>query len=68
MGLRRWLEQRREKGDAAAVRRAEDEMRSGSLQEREAIEGSVEGLSADNLAERRMGEGSMRNPDRLGGF
>ena len=68
MGLRAWFAKRRKAEDEAAIRRAEDEMRSGSVEEREIISGGIEGLAADNRAERRIGEGSVRDVDRLGGF
>jgi hypothetical protein len=68
MGIRRWLEQRREKGDADAVKRAEDEMYAGSPEERDIIAGDMEGRASDARAEGRMGEASIRDVDRLGGF
>jgi hypothetical protein len=68
MGIRTWLSKMRKSEDDAAVRRAEDEMRSGSPEEREAISGDIEGLGADNRSERRAGEGSISDVDRLGGF
>jgi hypothetical protein len=68
MGIRSWLAQRREKEDANAVKRAEDEMYSGSPEERDIIAGDIEGRGADARAEGRMGEASMSDMDRLGGF
>jgi hypothetical protein len=56
MGLRHWLEDRRKRGDELAIKRAEDETRGGSYEEREAIAGDMEGLAADNRAE---GRGTM---------
>lgn len=56
MGLRDWLANRRKSGDELAVKRAEDEMRSGSYEERETIAGDMEGLAADNRVE---GRGTM---------
>ena len=53
MGLRDWLANRRKREDADAIARAEDRMRSGSYEEREAIAGDMEGLAADNRAEGR---------------
>jgi hypothetical protein len=53
MGLRNWLANRRKSGDELAVKRAEDEMRSGSYEERETIAGDIEGLAADNRVEGR---------------
>jgi hypothetical protein len=68
MGIRNWFARLRKDEDAAAVRRAEDEMRAGSTEEREAIAGDMEGLAADSRAEARFGEPSVRDIDRLGGF
>jgi hypothetical protein len=53
MGLRDWLANRRKQGDDDAIKRAEDEARSGSYEEREAIAGDMEGLAADSRAEGR---------------
>jgi hypothetical protein len=53
MGLRNWLANRRKEGDELAIKRAEDEARSGSYEEREAIAGDMEGLAADNRVEGR---------------
>ena len=68
MGIRHWLTKMRKSEDDAAIRRAEDEMRSGSPEEREAISGDIEGLGADNVAERRAGESSVRDSGRLRGL
>jgi hypothetical protein len=68
MGIRSWLAHRREKEDANAVKRAEDEMYSGSAEERAIIAGDMEGRASDARAEGRIGEGSIRDVDRLGGF
>jgi hypothetical protein len=68
MGIRSWLADRREKEDADAVKRAEDEMYSGSSEERDIIAGNMEGRQADARAEGRMGEASISDVDRLGGF
>jgi hypothetical protein len=67
MGIRSWFTKMRKSEDDAAVRRAADEMRSGSPEEREALSGDIEGLGADNLAERRAGEASVRDTGRLRG-
>jgi hypothetical protein len=53
MGIRDWLANRRKRADADAIKRAEDEARSGSYEEREAIAGDMEGLAADSRAEGR---------------
>ena len=68
MGLRAWLSKMRKNEDDAAVRRAEDEMRSGSPEERATIAGDIEGLGADYRAERRSGAQSISDIDRRGGF
>jgi hypothetical protein len=65
MGIGAWLAKLRKREDDDAVKRAEDEMRSGSAEEREVISGDIEGLAADNRAERRYGLGDM---DRRDGF
>jgi hypothetical protein len=57
MGIGAWLAKLRKREDADAVKRSEDEMRSDSDEEREVISGDIEGLAADNLAERRYGLG-----------
>ena len=64
MGLRDWLANRRKREDDDAIKRAEDEARSGSYGEREAIAGDMEGLAADNRAEGRstMWTGSDVDP------
>ena len=51
MGLRNWLANRRKREDDDAIKRAEDEARSGSYEERETIAGDMEGLAADNRVE-----------------
>lgn len=53
MGIRQWFRRHEKAEDEEAIKRAEDEMRSGSYEEREAIAGDMEGLSADNRAEGR---------------
>jgi hypothetical protein len=68
MGIRSWFAHRSEKEDADAVKRAEDEMYAGSPEERDIIAGDMEGRASDARAEGRMGEASIRDVDRLGGF
>jgi hypothetical protein len=68
MGIRNWLSNMQQHGDDAAVRRAEGAMRSGSPEEREILAGDIEGLAAERSAEQRVGEQSVRDIDRLGGF
>jgi hypothetical protein len=68
MGIRHWFTRMRKSDDDAAVRRAEDEMRSGSPEEREGLSGEFEPLGADDLAERRPGESSVRDSGRLRGL
>ena len=53
MGIRQWFSRHEKEEDEEAIKRAEDEMRSGSYEEREAISGDIEGMAADNRAERR---------------
>jgi hypothetical protein len=65
MGITAWFTKLRRHEDDDAVKRAEDESRSGSDEEREVISGEIEGLSADNLANQRYGLG---NNDRRDGF
>ena len=40
----------------------------GSPEEREIFAGDIEGLAAGRSAEQRVGEQSVRDIDRLGGF
>lgn len=68
MGIRNWFTKMRKSEDAAAVRRTEDEIKSSSPEEREGISGDIESLGADNLAERRPGESSVRDSGRLRGL
>jgi hypothetical protein len=68
MGIRNWFTKMRTGEDDAAVRRAEDEMRSGSPEEREGISGDIEPLGAADLSERRPGESSVRDSGRLRGL
>jgi hypothetical protein len=63
MGIRNWLADRRKQADADAIKRAEDEMRSGSYEEREALAGDMEGLAADDRAEGRGQMWSGRDVD-----
>ncbi len=63
MGISEWFAKLRKREDDDAVKRSDDERRSGSDEEREVISGDIEGLSADNLANRRYGLGNM---DRSG--
>jgi hypothetical protein len=65
MGIGAWIAKLRKREDDDAVKRSEDEMRTGSAEEREVISGDIEGLAADNRAERRYGLGDM---DRRDGF
>jgi hypothetical protein len=65
MGISAWFAKLRKRENDDAVNRAEDEMRSGSDEEREVISGDMEGLAADNRAERRYGLGDS---DRRDGF
>ncbi len=68
MGIRNWLADRRKQADADAIKRAEDEMRSGSYEEREALAGDMEGLAADDRAEGRGQMWSGRDVDPRSGF
>jgi hypothetical protein len=68
MGIRQWFSKQRKQADQDAIKRAEDEMRSGSFEEREAIAGDMEGMQADNRAERRGEVWSGRDIDPRGGF
>ena len=63
MGIRQWFSKQRKRADEDAVKRAEDEMRSGSYEEREDIAGDIEGLAADNRAARRGSMWSGRDVD-----
>jgi hypothetical protein len=65
MGITAWFTKLRKHENEDAVKRAEDESRSGSDEEREVISGDIEGLAADNLAYRRYGLGDN---DRRDGF
>jgi hypothetical protein len=68
MGIRQWFTKMRKSEDEAAVRRAEEEIRSGSPEEREGISGDIEHLGAEDLSERRPGESSVRDSGRLRGL
>ena len=68
MGIRQWFSKQRQQADDDAVKRAEDEMRSNSYEEREDIAGDIEGMAADNRAERRGDMWSGRDVDPRGGF
>ena len=63
MGIGDWFAKLRKHEDDDAVKRAEDEMRSDSAEEREVISGDIEGLAADNRAERRFGMGDFDRRD-----
>ena len=63
MGIRQWFKRHEEEEDEEAIKRAEDEMRSGSYDEREAISGDIEGMAADNRAARRGSMWSGRDVD-----
>ena len=67
MGIRQWFQRHEKHEDEEAIKRAEDEMRSGSYEEREDIAGDIEGMAADNRAERRgdiwSGGGTNRGDD-----
>jgi hypothetical protein len=65
MGISEWFAKLRKREDDDAVKRSDDERRSGSDEEREVISGDIEGLSADNLANRRYGLGNMDRDDRF---
>ena len=66
MGIRQWFSRHEKAEDEEAIKRAEDEMRSGSYEEREAISGDIEGMAADNRAERRGDVWSGGDIDRRG--
>jgi hypothetical protein len=66
MGIGAWLSKLRKQEDVSAVKRAEDDMAPGSLEEHEARSGDMEGLAADERAARSAGETSMGDIDRLG--
>ena len=68
MGLRNWLANRRTQADDDAIKRAEDEARSGSYEEREAIAGDMEGLAADNRVEGRGTMWTGNDVDPRSGF
>ena len=63
MGIRQWFSRHEKEEDEEAIKRAEDEMRSGSYEEREAISGDIEGMAADNRAARRGSMWSGRDVD-----
>ena len=63
MGIRQWFTRHEKEEDEEAIKRAEDEMRSGSYEEREAISGDIEGMAADNRAARRGSMWSGRDVD-----
>ena len=68
MRIRQWFSRHEKQEDDDAIKRAEDEMRSGSYEEREAIAGDIEGMAADNRAERRGDIWSGGGGDRRGDF
>jgi hypothetical protein len=68
MGIRNWFAKRRQREDDEAIKRAEDGMRSGSVEERETLAGDMEGLAADNRAEGRGEMWSSRDFDSRSGF
>lgn len=68
MGIRQWFSRHEKEEDEEAIKRAEDEMRSGSHEEREAISGDIEGMAADNRAERRGDVWSGGDSDPRGRF
>jgi hypothetical protein len=68
MGLRDWWANRHKEGDELAIKRAEDEMRSGSLAERETIAGDMEGRAADARAAGRGQGWAGDNIDPRSGF
>jgi hypothetical protein len=51
MGIRIWLSNMQKNEDGVAVRRAQNEMRSGSAEERGVLIGAIEALAADNSAD-----------------
>lgn len=63
MGIRQWFQRHEKREDEEAIKRAEDEMRSGSYEEREDIAGDIEGMAADNRAARRGSMWSGRDVD-----
>ncbi len=63
MGIRQWFSKQRKQADDDTIERAEDEMRSGSVEERDEISGDMEGLAADNRAEQRGEMWSDRDAD-----
>jgi hypothetical protein len=67
MGIRSWLERRRREGDAAALRRAEDEaVETGA--ERDISRGNRAAAAADQRIARRGGRASIDDVDRLSDF
>jgi hypothetical protein len=67
MSIRSWFEKRRQRADADAVKRAEDEAVE-SAEEREHSRGDRWGEAADQRVSRRAGEASIKDVDRLGDF
>lgn len=68
MGIRDWFANRSKRADEDAIKRAEDGMRGGSVEEREAISGDMEGLAADNRAEERGVMWTGNDVDPRSGF
>jgi hypothetical protein len=68
MGIRQWFSKQRTQADDDTIERAEDKMRSGSVEEREEISGDMEGLAADNRAEHRGEMWSDRDADPRSGL
>ena len=68
MGIRDWFANRSKHADEDAIKRAEDKMRGGSVEEREAISGDMEGLAADNRAEERGVMWTGKDVDPRSGF
>jgi hypothetical protein len=65
MSIREWWENRRKRADAAALKRAEEEMVE-TPDERAHSEGDRYGEAADERVARRAGLGSIKDVDRLG--
>jgi hypothetical protein len=67
MNIRSWFEKRRQRADAAAVERAEEESVE-TPEERAHSEGNRYGEAADDVVARRAGMANIKDVDRLGDF
>jgi hypothetical protein len=67
VGIRSWLEKRRERADEAAREHAADEA-FDTPEERAIADSTRGGLAADEWGARRAGEGSPTDVNRLGDF